>query len=336
MTSRDAGDVEVDPGAPTTGPPDDGSTSISEPTAAPTAPATPRRRTDRREPEPSPEPSSDARSGMRREPEATGRPERRPRATPKPTPRPQRQPQGRSEPPVIRLPGDVKPSLFDAPDDEELLRRNGCLHSEEAVVPRACLFGNLGSRTTIALVGDSHASHWYPALRGVVDDKGWELATYVKVSCPFMDMPVRNLQLKREYRECARFNANVVTQLKRLKPDLVVTALSRWQHPTKDGDESVNAQAAAMARLAAVGPGPQGRPRGRALPGSGRPRLPLEEPQGHPGVRRALVEPRVGRLARPRAAGGQGGRRCVPRLRERHLRGTWHVPRRARRPHHLP
>ena len=88
----------------------------------------------------------------------------------------------------------------------------------------------------------------------------------MKVSCPFMDMPVRNLQMKREYRECARFNANAVAQLKRLKPDLVVTALSRWQHPTKDGDESVGAQAEAMARLSAIGPGPQGRHRRRAVP----------------------------------------------------------------------
>jgi hypothetical protein len=194
---------------------------------------------------------------MRADVDATERPdrERRPRATPKPMPRPQRQPRGRREPPVVRIPGDVKPSLFEAPDDEELLRRNGCLQSEEAVVPRECVFGNVRSRTTIALVGDSHASHWYPALRSVVDDKRWRLVTFVKVSCPFMDMPVRNLQLKREYRECARFNANTVTQLKRLKPDLVVTALSRWQHPTKDGNESVNVQAAAIARFLRSVPG---------------------------------------------------------------------------------
>jgi hypothetical protein len=104
-------------------------------------------------------------------------------------------------------------------------------------------------------VGDSHASHWYPALREVATQKGWRLVTFVKVSCPFVDMPVRNLQLKREYRECARFNANAVNELKRLRPDLVVTALSRWQHPTESADESVNAQGAALARMLASVPG---------------------------------------------------------------------------------
>ena len=236
---------------PTTPPADEGVTQTVEPTPTRTPSASPRRRTPRREAEPSPE----VESGMGSQATETARPRRRPRPTPSPTPRPQRQPQAKREPPVIRLPGDVKPALFDAPEDEELLRKNGCLHSEEAVVPRECGSGPTQARTTIALVGDSHASHWYPALRAVADDKGWRLETFVKVSCPFMDMPVRNLQMKREYRECARFNANAVAQLKRLKPDLVVTALSRWQHPTKDGDESVGGQAEAMARLLRSVPG---------------------------------------------------------------------------------
>jgi peptidoglycan/LPS O-acetylase OafA/YrhL len=247
----DAGDEPIEPGAPTGDPTDDAGSPLAEHGSVATAPAPTPTDAARRTPEPSPS----ARSGMRRDVPRPERRERRPRATPRPTPRPQRQPQARREPPVIRLPGNVKPSLFDATEDEELLRRNGCLHSEEAVVPRPCEWGNLGSRTTIALVGDSHASHWYPALRDVVEAERWRLATFVKVSCPFMDMPVRNLQLKREYRECARFNANVVTQLKRLKPDIVITALSRWQHPTKDGDDGVNAQAAAMARLLRSVPG---------------------------------------------------------------------------------
>ncbi len=107
----------------------------------------------------------------------------------------------------------------------------------------------------IALVGDSHASHWYPALRKVALDRGWRLETFVKVSCPFTDIPVRNLELKRRYRECEAFNENVVGSLRRLRPDVVVTALSRWQHPIDEADESPVVQGNGIARMLTRVPG---------------------------------------------------------------------------------
>jgi hypothetical protein len=101
----------------------------------------------------------------------------------------------------------------------------------------------------VALVGDSHASHWFPALSRVANDRGWKVVTFVKVSCPFTDIPVRNLQLKRTYTECARFNENTVEALRRIGPDLVVTALFRYQYPIRAGDASDTAQGAGVARM---------------------------------------------------------------------------------------
>jgi hypothetical protein len=130
-----------------------------------------------------------------------------------------------------------------------VLRNNGCLIAEKDSRVRECVYDAGRSRKVIALVGDSHASHWYPALRKVVTDRGWRLVSFVKVSCPFTDVRVKNLRLKREYRECARFNENVVTAVKRLKPDLVVTSLSRWQHPVDPAYATVSAQGAGIARM---------------------------------------------------------------------------------------
>ncbi|CAN5728952.1 hypothetical protein BH23CHL8_BH23CHL8_04370 [soil metagenome] len=174
----------------------------------------------------------------------TPRPNRTPRPTPAPTP-----------PVIIRLPADVRPALFKARDDKEALVRNGCLHIEDAAVPRDCRFGASRGRVVVALVRDSHASHWFPALDRVANRQGWRLYTFVKVSCPFAGMPVLSFALDRTYHECARFNDNVVTQLKRLRPTLVVTALSRWQHPTRSADEPIRAQGAAMARMLDQVPG---------------------------------------------------------------------------------
>ena len=149
----------------------------------------------------------------------------------------------------------MRPSLVAAPDDFEFLKKNGCLHGESATWPTSCAFGKTSSRHTIALVGDSHASHWFPALRRVADDRGWRLETYVKVSCPFTDILVRNLEKKKKYKECLEFNAAVVQRLKSSKPDVVVTALSRWQHPVGDDYDSPYAQGDGVARMLEQVPG---------------------------------------------------------------------------------
>jgi hypothetical protein len=155
----------------------------------------------------------------------------------------------------VRLPKDVRPSLFAAPDDYEFLKKAGCLHGETTTWPKSCVYGKAGSKFTVALVGDSHASHWFPALRRVADDRGWRLETYVKVSCPFTDILVRNLEKKKKYKECLAFNENVVKRLKSAKPNLVITAVSRWQHPIDDAYASAWAQGEGIARMLEQVPG---------------------------------------------------------------------------------
>jgi hypothetical protein len=79
--------------------------------------------------------------------------------------------------------------------------------------------------------------------------------TYLKVSCPFADMPVHNAILGRAYSECQRFDENVVDALRRIQPDIVITTLSRWQHPVRDTDASPEAQGQALADLLLQVPG---------------------------------------------------------------------------------
>lgn len=214
---------------------------------------------DRREPSaaatPGPAPAATAASARRRAAEPTPAADPKPQKRPKP-PNSRKKPasEQRPRPPtarerIVRLPAGVKPSVWKAAEDEELLRRNGCLEGEDATQPRDCEFSAGRGRFVVALVGDSHASHWYPALRRVAEDRGWRLVTFVKVSCPFTDIPVKSLRLKRVYRECEAFNENSVARLKRLEPDLVITAMSRWQHPTRSEDETAYAQGVAVARM---------------------------------------------------------------------------------------
>ena len=160
-------------------------------------------------------------------------------AVPSPTPRT-----------YIRLPSDVRPRLSNARADEERLRRDGCLAFEGVTRPRECVYGKTGSTFNVALVGDSHAAQWFPALEQVAKTRGWRILTFVKVACPLVDMRVRNISLKREYVECAAFNDGTIKRLREVRPDLTLVTMSRFAiHPVLERDMTVAAQGAAFARM---------------------------------------------------------------------------------------
>ena len=162
-----------------------------------------------------------------------------PDATPSPTPRT-----------YVRLPSDVRPTLAKARTDEERLRQDGCLAFEGATRPRDCVYGDERSAFTVALVGDSHAAQWFPALERVAKTRGWRILTFVKVACPFVDMRVRNISLKREYGECAAYNDATIARLREARPDITIVSMSRFAiHPVLERDTTVAAQAAALARM---------------------------------------------------------------------------------------
>ena len=136
------------------------------------------------------------------------------------------------------------------------MRNDGCLAFERVTTPPTCVYGAKDATFTVALVGDSHAAQWFPALARLAEHEGWRIVTFVKVSCPFIDLPVRNLALKREYRECAAFNEGSIARLKALRPDLTLVSMSRLAtHPLHAADDTVAAQGAAIGRMITRLPG---------------------------------------------------------------------------------
>ena len=150
----------------------------------------------------------------------------------------------------IALPADLTPSLTSARADEERLRGDGCLAFERVTTPPTCEYGDTGSAITIALVGDSHASHWFPAIEAIALERGWRLLTFVKVSCSFTTLAQRNLALKREYRECTAFNEATVARLNQIKPELTIIVNRRTFRPIGGGDTPELAGAAFGAMVA--------------------------------------------------------------------------------------
>lgn len=176
-----------------------------------------------------------------------------PRITPAPTAAPGATPDAR--PAVPAAPRELRPRLADARGDVDGLNQRGCGLSLAGSAPPLCVLGAPAGAVTVALVGDSHAAHWAPALELIAAQRGWRLLPFTKDSCIFMDMRIVSIYLEREYTECAAWRERVVAEIVRAQPDLVVVSSSRWVHPVDPADADAGRQAGAMARLVSRLPG---------------------------------------------------------------------------------
>ena len=101
-----------------------------------------------------------------------------------------------------------------AANDRERIEGDGCELGNSAVP--AALTASTATRTrpvTVALVGDSHAAQWFPALDVLARRHDWRLVVFTKISCRFVDLPIYSRDLKREYTECERWRELVVARL---------------------------------------------------------------------------------------------------------------------------
>jgi peptidoglycan/LPS O-acetylase OafA/YrhL len=195
---------------------------------------------------PSPSPSfvghSPTPSPSRPNSSATPSPSPTPAPTPTPSPRPSPRIDG-------RVPSDLKPSLGASRADDDPLLADGCGLSLAGAKPPSCIYGDRNGAITVALVGDSHAAHWFPALDVVAKQRGWRLVPFTKFSCVFVDLPIWSPNLNREYTECEAWRENVVDRLVKLKPDLVIISSNRWLPAIANRDNEPERQGAALARL---------------------------------------------------------------------------------------
>lgn len=149
----------------------------------------------------------------------------------------------------------LEPRLVDARYDGDGLNERGCGLSLAGSQPPLCRLGDTEGRFTVALVGDSHAAQWFPALDAIARARAWRVMPFTKDSCIFLDMRIESLHLEREYAECTRWRQAVLQVLQREKPDLVLVSSSRWVHPVNPLDADLRRQGDAMARLLRLLPG---------------------------------------------------------------------------------
>jgi peptidoglycan/LPS O-acetylase OafA/YrhL len=82
---------------------------------------------------------------------------------------------------------------------------------------KSCVFGSTKTGATqVALVGDSHATQWLPALKDIAVQQGWRLTTYLESGCP--------LSSAHFDATCDGWNVNVMKRLVQARYAFVIVA----------------------------------------------------------------------------------------------------------------
>jgi hypothetical protein len=201
-------------------------------------------------PDPTPDPTaSPTLTAQPTRPEASQTPKPKPTASPRPSTAPVPPVQAAAARNSGAIPSGLAPSLGAALNDSDSLLSDGCALSLAGTQPPACVYGDPHGKLTVALVGDSHAAHWFPALERLARQRGWRLVPLTKFSCVFVDLRIFSPNLKREYTECETWRENVIARLAQLRPDLVVISSNRYLPVIDERDSDPARQGAALARL---------------------------------------------------------------------------------------
>ncbi len=104
---------------------------------------------------------------------------------------------------VVRDPSCEDPGLVLPPNaaaqDKPVVYADGCWNNSPFTTRNTCTYGPGstdgaddpdGPTARIALVGNSHAGHWVPALEEGIADDGWQLDTYLQSVCYTVDAPI--------------------------------------------------------------------------------------------------------------------------------------------------
>jgi peptidoglycan/LPS O-acetylase OafA/YrhL len=161
-----------------------------------------------------PEPSETAAS-----PSASSTPS--PASSPSPTPAPTRTPSWPD--------GPITPSPQQARADLPITYENGCHLDNQTSDGAACVFGDRDSATTVVLLGDSHAAQWFPALNRIAKEQGWRLLSRTKAGCPAPDVTIWQRSFSRAYTGCDAWRDEVLSDIERRPPALVVAAGTRTE-----------------------------------------------------------------------------------------------------------
>ncbi|HUR84716.1 MAG TPA: SGNH hydrolase domain-containing protein [Solirubrobacteraceae bacterium] len=120
---------------------------------------------------------------------------------------------------------DLTRTVFPTPDDALLEPNAPCTPYGRANLLFPCHFGATRATTndTVALIGDSHATHWRAAVDVVAKSHNWPAISITRSGCPFSEAQV--ILPRDQTRNCQRWNRELLAWLNR-RPDVSTIFLS--------------------------------------------------------------------------------------------------------------
>ena len=140
-----------------------------------------------------------------------------------------------------------QPSRFVAHLDLPVTTADECLAGSGIVDAVRCEYGDAAA-PTVAVIGGSHAEHWFPALETIAHDRGLRLVTYMKVGCP-----VTLAAPEDDADECSVWSGAVIDALTADPPDLVFSTSTRPRPDHVGGDWTPDGYVRAWDRLSEHG-----------------------------------------------------------------------------------
>ena len=119
-----------------------------------------------------------------------------------------------------------------AKDDREAMHRDGCFTGIPFTKRNTCTYGDPDGDVRVALLGNSHAGHWAPALEPVVTERGWRLDTFLVFQCYTVAHPI-SFTPAEVGDNCVDWNQWAVDSIARGGYDLVVMS-NRTQRQLRD------------------------------------------------------------------------------------------------------
>lgn len=101
-----------------------------------------------------------------------------------------------------------------------------------------CAMGAKGAATTVAILGDSHASHWLGGLERAGTEHGWRIEPYVMGACPVADL--RGLvhgAAERMLASCSSFREATIRRLETAPPSAVILSNADYYVEAEPGQE---------------------------------------------------------------------------------------------------
>ncbi len=106
------------------------------------------------------------------------------------------------------------PSPAVAKHAEPPIYSNGCHSWPPRTAPKACVYGKKKASKTVMLFGDSHAAHWFGAVRDIADHKKYRMLSVTKSSCPAANLHVRRYRVSTPHTSCYPWRQKVFKKLK--------------------------------------------------------------------------------------------------------------------------